>query len=112
MFVGEGALPTTHEGAVRQRFSIWLALVAIHVVAGVWAWVGRVDQLAAIVAGSIYLPLWPFSRLGVPVLRSTAWNFPPPTPMGWLIVTAFWLVVYWYMAALIAWLLARRRRAP
>jgi hypothetical protein len=105
------AAPTIDEVAVRQRLSIWLALVAIHIVAGVCGWAGRVDPLAAIVAGSIYLPLWPFSHLRVPVLGSTAWYFPPPTPLGWVIVTAFWLVVYWYVAGLIAWLLARRRRA-
>jgi hypothetical protein len=90
---------------------IWLAFVAAHFTIGAWGWVAGGDRLAAIVAGSIYLPLWPIDKLGLPVFRQTGWIFPPPTPLGWAIIVAFWLIAYWCIAALVVWLRARRRDA-
>ena len=93
----------------RQRVFIWLALASVHAIAFVYGWVVGGDRIAAIVAGSIYLPLLPLEKLGVHVTRSTAWFFPPPTALGWLFVIAFWLVVYWVLAALIAKLVGKQR---
>jgi hypothetical protein len=96
---------------MRPRVLIWLGLVLTHLVAGVLGWIADADRLAAIIAGSIYLPLWPFGRLGVPVFHQTGWYFPPPTNLGWVLVVVFWLVTYWYVAASVVWFLARRSRA-
>jgi hypothetical protein len=88
--------------AIRRRTLIWLALVSVHATAGAYAWLVGGDRIAAIVAGSIYLPLLPLEKLGLPVVQSTGWFFPPPTALGWLFVAAFWVVLHWYLAALIA----------
>ena len=96
---------------MRLRFLIWLALVSVHLVAGAWGWIAANDRLAAIVAGSIYLPLWPFGELGVPVFRRSGWMFPPLTLLGWLLVVVFWVVVYWFLAAFVVWIISRRARA-
>ena len=95
----------------RPRILAWLVLVATHLAAGLWGWVAGGDRLAAIVAGSIYLPLWPFDKLGVPVFRQTAWFFPPPTALGWAIIFMFWLIAYWYVATLVTWVIARHNHA-
>jgi len=97
--------------STRTRVATWLALASIHLAAGAWAWVAGNDRLAEVVAGSIYLPLWPFGELGVPVFRQTGWMLPPLTYLGWLIIALFWLVAYWYVAALVAWFISRRTRA-
>ena len=72
--------------AMPRRTLIWLALVSIHASAGAYAWLVDGDRIAAIVAGSIYLPLLPLEKLGLPVVRSTGWFFPPPTALGWFCV--------------------------
>ena len=97
--------------SIRTRVLVWLGPAAIHVAAGAWGWIAGNDRLAAVVAGSLYLPLWPFGELGVPVFGPTVWMFPPPTLLGWAIIGVFWLVAYWYVAALIAWCIARVGRA-
>lgn len=97
--------------SLRSRIHIWSALLTVHFTAGVWAWLGDSDRLGAIVAGSVYLPLWPLGELGVPVVRQSGWFFPPPTYLGWFIVVVFWLLAYWYIAGLLAHLFTRRNRA-
>ncbi len=96
---------------MRARIIVWLILVATHVVAGAIGWVGGSDRLAAIVAGTIYLPLWPLGKIGVPVVQLSGWMIPPPTALGWTAVVVVWLAVWWGVASGIAWFMARRRRA-
>jgi cation transporter-like permease len=93
-----------------KRTAIWVALVAAHLGAGAWGWSGTNDRVAAIVAGTIYLPLWPLDRIGVPVFGATGWTFPAVTAVGWSCVVVLWLVAYWYLAALLARLGSARRR--
>ena len=96
---------------MRTRAIIWLTLVSAHLGAGAWGWGAGNDRLAAIVAGSIYLPLWPLDQIGVPVFRQMGWMFPPLTYLGWLSIVVFWLVAYWYLVALFTWLWSRYARA-
>ena len=96
---------------MRPRVPIWLTLMTVHLAAGAWGWNGGPDRLASIVAGSIYLPLWPFGKLCVPVLGQSAWLFPPLTSLGWVIIVLIWVVAYWYIAGLFSYLLERRKRA-
>ncbi|MEO8506844.1 MAG: hypothetical protein ABI593_04370 [Betaproteobacteria bacterium] len=96
---------------MRTRIVVWLTLVATHVGAGAIGWVGGSDRLAAVVAGTIYLPLWPLAKFGAPVVQRSGWMFPPPTALGWTAVVVVWLAVWWGVAAGIAWFLARRCRA-
>lgn len=64
------------------------------------------ERLAEIVAGSIYLPLWPWSVLGLPVhLRAEAGGWPGPSLLGWAIVAMTWCSVW---SLLIVGLLRRR----
>jgi len=83
-----------------RRIGIWLVLVAAHLGVGAWGSLAGSDRVGAVAAGSIYLPLWPFAKLGMPVFQRTGWFFPPPTALGWLIAIAFWMIVHWYVAAL------------
>ncbi len=96
---------------MRRPTLIWLALVSVHAVAATYAWLVGGDRIAAIVAGSIYLPLLPLEKLGLPVVRSAGWFFPPPTALGWFFVAAFWVVLYWFVAALIVRCVRGRGRA-
>jgi hypothetical protein len=96
---------------MRPRVAIWLALLAAH--AGVFAlgWVVGSDWLATIVVSSIYLPLWPLGKLGIPVISQSGWIFPPPTVIGWVAIIVCWSLLYWGVAIVAARLLARRNRA-
>jgi hypothetical protein len=85
-----------------------LALVTVHAAVLALGWAVGSDWLAAIVVGSIYLPLWPLGKLGVPVVRS-GWFFPPPTLIGWLAIVICWSFVYWCIAVVVARLMAERR---
>ena len=91
------------------RTVIWAFLVASH--GGIAAWGSSSDRVGPIVAGSIYLPLWPFDQLGLPVFHRSGWFFPPPTVPGWSVLIAVWVLVYWYLAAFVVWLFRRRRPA-
>ena len=90
---------------------IWLALGASHVALIALGWAVGSDWLATIIVGSIYLPLWPLGKLGIPVIRSTGSFFPPPTLVGWVAIVTCWLVVYWAIALVIARLIGMRKRA-
>jgi hypothetical protein len=96
---------------MHQRVHIWFVLIAVHLIVAILGWVVGSDRLAAVVVGSIYLPLWPLGKLGLPVLRPSGGFIAPPSYLGWVAVVVFWLVAYWFVAALIARLLARRNRA-
>jgi len=91
---------------------IWLALVTVHLALFALAWTVGSDWLAVVVVGSIYLPLWPLGKLGIPVVRSSGPFFQPPTVVGWVTIVISWAVIYWGVAVLIARLLAMRKRAP
>jgi len=95
-----------------MRLRVFAALVVLHLAAGAVAWSADVDRLAAIVAGTIYLPLWPLGELGWPVYRNGGWMFRPLSWVGWLVVVAFWLAVDWALASGLARLIERRRGAP
>jgi hypothetical protein len=96
---------------MRPWIVIWLALVAVHAAVLALGWAVGSDWLAAIVVGSIYLPLWPLGKLGIPVVQQTGWFFPPPTLVGWVAIVICWSLVYWCIAVVVAWLLAMRNRA-
>jgi hypothetical protein len=87
-----------------------MSLMVLHLAVGAWGWHAGGDRLAAIVAGSIYVPLWPFDKLGLPVFGASAWFFPPLTYLGWGVIGLVWMVAYWYIAGLISRLLGRFRR--
>ena len=92
-----------------SRTQVGSVLAATHLAVGAWGWFGGGDRIAAFVAGTIYLPLWPFAELGVPVFRPTGWMFPIVTTLGWAIVLTLWAGVYWYLAAVILWIVRRWR---
>ena len=65
------------------------------------------DPLAAAIAGTVYLPLWPLSALGLPVhARADAWGWSSPSLLGWGVIALTWTTVW---AAVVAGL-ARLRR--
>ena len=79
---------------MHPRFIAVLTLVAAHAVAIVAA-SHLPDRLAAVVAGSIYLPLMPFDALGLPVLGSAeSWGWASPSALGWGVLVVVW-VGFW-----------------
>jgi hypothetical protein len=96
---------------MRPWVAIWLALFAAHAAVIALGWIVGSAWLATIVVGSIYLPLWPLGKLGIPVIRQSGWLFAPPTFIGWIAIVICWSVVYWGIAVVIARLLAMRNRA-
>ncbi len=95
---------------MKPHTAIWLALSLGHVALGLLASLLGGGQLGEIVAGSVYLPLNVFEQFGMPVFQPSSFFLPPPTLLGWLIVCVLWLLVYWFLAGIIAWFIARQRR--
>jgi hypothetical protein len=89
-------------------FRIWSLLFAAHVGLAAFSAVLGIDRLSAIIAGTIYLPLWPVSKLGLPVFQGNQWMIPPPNALGWLFIILFWAFLYWAVAALLSRILQRR----
>ena len=80
---------------MRPRFIAVLTLVAAHA-AAVSAASHLPDRLAAVVAGSIYLPLTPFDALGLPVLGpAEPWGWPSPSVFGWGLLLLVWVGLWW-----------------
>jgi hypothetical protein len=92
-------------------FSIWSLLSAIHVSLAVLSMILGFDRLSAIIAGTIYLPLWPVSKLGLPVFQRNQWMIPPPNALGWFFIILFWAFSYWGLAVLLNHILQRRSHA-
>lgn len=60
------------------------------------------DPLAALAAGSVYLPLALFEALGVPVLGSAeSHGWSAPTTLGMVLLAAFWAAIWLALAATI-----------
>lgn len=78
-----------------------LALTLVH--GGFVAVAGRLpDALAAVLAGTVYGPLWPASALGLPVfgpVRSGGW--PGPSLSGWALLAVFWFAAWWLVLSLL-----------
>jgi multisubunit Na+/H+ antiporter MnhC subunit len=100
-----------HTPQMPPWIAIWLALAAVHVALMGAGWVAGSDWLAPIIVGSIYLPLWPLGKLGLPVVRLSGSIFPPPTAIGWTAIVICWSLVCWLIAVVIAWRLSTRNRA-
>lgn len=63
--------------------------------------------LAPAIAGTLYLPLWPLSALGMPVFSpAESGGWASPNLLGWLSFLAIWSLLWWLVVALV--LRARR----
>ena len=94
---------------MQLRTAIWLGLSLGHAAVGLLPKLLGGGRFGEIVAGSVYLPLNVFEQLGVPVFQPSSFFLPPPTFLGWFIVCAFWLFVYWCLAVAIAWVILKQR---
>ncbi|MDP1832299.1 MAG: hypothetical protein Q8K67_09590 [Geothrix sp.] len=92
-----------------KTLQIWSLLSATHLGLAMVSTVLGSDRLSAIVAGTIYLPLWPVSKLGLPVFQRDQWMIPPPNALGWLCVIVFWALTYWAIAIPLGRLFQRRQ---
>lgn len=81
---------------------IWAVLSAVHVALAIMSRVADSDALSAFIAGTIYLPLWPFHQCGVPVFERNQWMLPPPNILGWAIVVGVWTLVYGALAKFVS----------
>lgn len=97
---------------MNRPWRLWTILAGGHLGVGALSAVLRVDRLSALVAGTIYLPLWPLDRLGFPVFQRNHWMIPPPTVLGWAIVIALWALFYWTLSRFLVRFLRRRPPAP
>lgn len=58
--------------------------------------------IAPVVAGTIYLPLWPLSALGIPVFSpAEPGGWAAPSLLGWLAFVVMWGLVWWAVVALV-----------
>jgi len=94
-----------------KTFLIWSSLSATHLGLAILSSFLGIDRLSAIVAGTIYLPLWPVGKLGVPVFQGNQWMIPPPNLLGWAFIIAFWSLVYLVIAQFVGRILKRHSRA-
>ena len=86
----------------RLRLIVFLSLLCAH-----GALVALGPQLPAnlvpVAAGTIYLPLWPLSAIGLPVFgRAESGGWPGPSLLGWLCVVVSWSALWWILIAAIA----------
>jgi hypothetical protein len=98
---------------MQRRWIVFAALVLVHAL--LVATAGRAsppwfaERLAPLAAASIYLPLWPLHSVGLSVFgpaESGGWS--APSLLGWVIVVAVWLAVWFGVATLLTRLFMRR----
>ncbi len=89
-----------------RRWHAAVGLALVH--AALFALAGHFgDRFAALLAGTVYLPLWPLASIGLPVwspAESGGWS--APSLLGWTIVSCLWFSIWWFVSALLL-----RRRA-
>lgn len=96
---------------MHPRFIAVPTLVVAHAVAIVAA-SHLPDRLAAVVAGSIYLPLMPFQALGLPVFGSAeSWGWASPSFLGWGLLLVVWVGFWWSITTAFARILGSRVRS-
>ena len=84
------------------RFIAVPTLVVAHAVAVVAA-SHLPDRLAAVAAGSVYLPLMLFQALGLPVFGAAeSWGWASPSLLGWGLLLVVWAGLWWAITAGIA----------
>lgn len=93
---------------MRKILWIWSLLSACHLGLVVLSTVLGIDTMSAIIAGTIYLPLWPVNKLSLPVFQVNQWMIPPPNFLGWTFVVVFWGLLYLAIATSISRFLQRR----
>ncbi|MDK9706990.1 MAG: hypothetical protein OEL83_08060 [Desulforhopalus sp.] len=94
-----------------KTIQIWSLLSAIHLGVAALSTILGIDRLSAIIAGTIYLPLWPVDILGLPVFQGNQWMIPPPNALGWILVFVFWALLYWIIAVFLVRIFRMRCRA-
>ena len=76
---------------MHPRIVVVLTLMAAHGAAIVAA-PHLPDRLAAVVAGTVYLPLMPFDALGLAVFGAAAsWGWASPSILGWCLLGVVWI---------------------
>ncbi len=76
-------------------------------------WPSYLDSPAGLLALGPFLSVYFFHHLGIPGLLeqngACGWGWCSPTPVGWVFIVAFWLVLAWLIAWAVAALTSRRR---
>jgi hypothetical protein len=86
---------------IHRTITVSLILILIHIVLVVAS--SRLPAaIAPLIAGSVYLPLWPLSAVGLPVFSSAAsGGWASPSLLGWFVFVAIWSLFWWGLIALI-----------
>lgn len=86
----------------RPRLITFFALVSVHV-ALVTLGPLLSESLAPVAAGTVYLPLWSLSSIGLPVFGPAAsGGWAGPNFLGWVLVAGLWSTLWWWLAAVVA----------
>lgn len=96
---------------MRRTLKLWTFFSASHLGLAAVSTILGLDRLSALMAGTVYLPLWPFHRCGLPVFQRNQWMIPPPNALGWACVLGFWALLYWALAVALNRFM-NRRQAP
>ncbi len=84
-----------------MRMLAALGLTVTHAV--VVSVAGRLpDSVAAVVAGTVYGPLWPLSAIGLPVFGiAESGGWPGPSLLGWSFLAIFWFAAWLLIVSLL-----------
>ncbi|WNG19424.1 hypothetical protein [Cystobacter fuscus] len=94
---------------MRLRLVLWGSLMTLQVLVTAFA----PEALAPAMAGSIYLPLMALRAVGLPVFgQAESGGWPGPSPLGWILVVAFWAAVWWGVASLVSRRAGRTQAPP
>ena len=90
---------------MHPRWLIFATLIGIHVMVVVFA----PELIAPLVAGSIYLPLWPLRAIGIPVFGVAAsGGWAAPSLLGWTVVFCLWSAIWFAVATLLSRLFTKK----
>ena len=87
------------------RWLIFAALIGVHVAVIVFA----PAFITPLLAGSIYLPLWPLSTMGIPVFGvAPSGGWAAPSLLGWALVFCLWSAIWFAVATLLSRLFTKK----
>jgi hypothetical protein len=91
---------------MKLRIVLFVILSGLHLMSLWWA----PESIAPVIAGTIYLPLYLFQSLGLPVFGlAPPGGWAAPSSLGWTLAIAVWLQTWWGIAWLFSALVSNMK---